>query len=352
MRAYGKMMMSKCNLNCIKLALNGDKMKKTMILCITFLALFIQVYPELLTTFPDMVTPIELRMDNCYIYISDQYSVFVYKKKTFKLVKKLCNKGEGPEEFRTHPGIAFAGERLILYDSYKIIIYSRDFKLIRELKLHFFADKVNPIEANYILNNFQVIDNKRYRVFALYNSQLEKIKNLVVEHEGNISNKSLINPWSRCRSWNDKAFIAQPQKGFHIEVFDKHGKKVYQIEKKMKKIKSQEKHKKLRMEEIKYFIGRARFEKARVRGVFNKPLREFVPIINNFWVVDNRIYVKTYNITDTKEKYIIMDLKGNILKTLFLPKSYMEILTFCKNKFYYLKESEDDEGWALHSLEL
>ena len=120
----------------------------------------------------------------------------------------------------------------------------------------------------------------------------------------------------------------------------------------MEKIKSGEKHKRMRLEEILYFIGRKRFERFRARGTFKKPLSKFIPCINNFWVIDDRIYVRTHDITDTEEKYIIMDLKGAILKTVFLPRTYREILTFNQNKFYYLKESENDDGWTLHSVDL
>ena len=71
--------------------------------------------------------------------------------------------------------------------------------------------------------------------------------------------------------------------------------------------------------------------------------------MNNFWEIDDGIYVKTYDITDTKEKYIIMDLKGNIQKTLYLPIVFKELLTFNQNTFYYLEDT-DEESWALHAV--
>ncbi|MCX6583479.1 MAG: hypothetical protein NT166_25170 [Candidatus Aminicenantes bacterium] len=146
--------------------------------------------------------------------------------------------------------------------------------------------------------------------------------------------------------------MAQPHKGFYIDVFDKEGKKLYQIEKEVKQIKSEEKHRQLRINEILFAVGRSRFEQARKRGIFEKPLMEFVPAINNFWVTDDSIYVKTYDITDTKEKYVIMDLQGNIRKTVFLPIVYKEILTFHNNTFYYLEDNEEKETWVLHAVRL
>jgi hypothetical protein len=197
----------------------------------------------------------------------------------------------------------------------------------------------------------KIIDKKEYTAFILYNSKLEEIKDLVIEPPDPGVYEFLITPWTVCRSWDDKAFISRPKKGFYIEVFNKNGEKLYQIEKNVEKIKSGEKHRNLYMEEILYFLGRRRFERARERGIFKKPMREFLPSIGNFWVLEDKIYVKTYDITETKQKYIIMDLKGNILKTVFLPKVYWEILTFSKNKFYYLEDREE-EGWVLQAVDL
>ena len=120
----------------------------------------------------------------------------------------------------------------------------------------------------------------------------------------------------------------------------------------MEQIKSEEKHRQAYKDEMLYFLGRGLYEKAGARGIYEKPMREFLPPIKRFWVTDNRLYVKTYDITSTKEKWLIMDVKGNILKTVFHPKTHREILTFGKDRFYYLRESEDGEGWALHAVNL
>jgi hypothetical protein len=297
-----------------------------------------------------MVKPIELRIDGGNIYITDQYSVFVYDLKTFKLVKKLGNKGEGPQEFRSFPSITFMSDRFILNDIYKIIIYSKDFKLIREANLHITAESVIPFGDNIILEHIQPSDTYKDRIFTLYNSKLEKIKLLLIDPMAPGTSKDLIFPWTFCRTWKDKLFIAQPQKGFYIDVFNKNGDKLYKIEKIVEKIKSGEKHRKLVMDEMLFSLGRRLFERAKDRDVFKKPMTEFLPPIKNFWVVDDKIYVKTYDITDTTEKYIIMDLKGNIIKTIFLPITFKEILTFNQNKFYYL-EDRDEEGWVLNAVD-
>lgn len=316
------------------------------------LALMANIYPGVLTAFPDLARPYWLRMDDGYIYISDLYSVLVYDMNTFKCVKKLGREGEGPEEFKGRPKIMFTKDRLFLSDPYKIIIYSKEFKLLREIKLHSFTNRIFPIENNYVLSGTHIIDRKEYRTFALYNSKLEKIKDLVIEPYNEYDSKYFLTPNSRSRTWKNKIFIAQPRKGFYIDVFDKDGTKLYHIDKEVVKIKSEEKHRRFLMEQILLLVGRSPYERAKNRGAFDRPMMEFLAPINNFWVVDNRIYVKTHDITDTKEKFVILNLKGNILRTVFLPKTYWEMLTFNKNKLFYLLENEDDEVWELHAVDL
>jgi len=327
-------------------------MKKNVILCVMCFVLVADVYPEVLTSFPDLARPYWFRLDGGYIYISDLYSVLVYDMKTFKRVAKLGRQGEGPGEFRSLPKIAVTKDRLILSDPYKILIYSKTFKLIKEIKLISFTDLVFPVEDNFVFKGSRDVDREEYNVFALYNSRLEKIKDLLIEPDNEYDRKFFILPFSQSRTWKDRVFIAQPRKGFYMDVFDKDGKKLYHIEKEVEKVKSEEKHRRFFMEEILHIVGRSRYERAKNRGVFDKPMMEFLAPIKNFWVVENRIYVKTHELTDTKEKFFILDIKGNILETVFLPKTYRELLTFRNNKFYYLEENEDDEVWELHSLDL
>ncbi len=326
-------------------------MKKILLLCFICMCFSGSLFAKRLATFPEMSKPIELRVDAEHIYVSRQSTLFIYTKNNFQLVKKLCQKGEGPEEFKSHMRITFNEDQLVLYDSSKIILYTRDFKLIRELNLPSRVDRIAPSGANFVLTHAaRFIDNKKYKDFTLYNDRLEKMTALVTEPVNPDSHKYLLPPRSRCRSFGKRIFIAQPSKGFCIDVFDEEGKNLYRIEKKLPKIKSAEKHKKLLLEEYSFFLGKRLYQKAKGKGALKKALREFLPDIHNFWVDNTCIFVKTHDITDSKEKYIVMDHKGTILKSIFLPKTYMEILAFYGNTFYYLEENEENESWTLNAV--
>ena len=61
---------------------------------------------------------------------------------------------------------------------------------------------------------------------------------------------------------------------------------------------------------------------------------------------------KTYGTKNKKEEYIILDLKGNFLKKVFLPETPSILAAIYNNKFYSLKDNEEKEEWELHCLDI
>jgi len=328
-------------------------MSRIIILCVLMIAFVSQLFPKILTTFPDMVRPVELRVDDSFIYISDQHSVYVYHKNTLALAKRLGNRGEGPQEFKTRTRIGLSKDVLIVYDNRKIIEYSKDLEFLKEMSLPFTIDRLSQAGNNFLFTESKTVDGKESYCFSLYDNNKQFVKYLIIDYECFSTRKFLINPWPVARCWDNKIFISQPHKGFNIAVFNENGEKIYEIEKQLNKIKYEEKHKNYLFEKIRYFLGSKKVKRTMKRAR-NIPTPEFVPDIRNLSVTDNHIYVKTYDITDKTEKYIIIDLNGNIEKEVFLPIAFMETFTFNNNKFYYLKESDDDEniGWILQEVAL
>lgn len=321
-------------------------------MCVLTLVVVTRLYPEIVANLPELEKPSEIRINNGCLFIADQQSVLVYDLKSFTQIKKLCKKGEGPGEFQRWPRIEFSRDKLVLSDNSKIILFSKNFEYLREIKLGTVSNRALPVGDSFVITDPRTIDNVQCLVFLLLDKNGRKIKDILVKPITAQYRKHFLTPIARARSWKDRVFFAQPDKGFYIDVFDKQGKKLYKIEKEVKQIKAEEKHRQLRLDEVLFAVGRSRFEQARKRGAFDRPLMEFVPAINNFWVTDDRIYVKTHDFTDTKEKYFIMDLEGNIQKTLYLPIVFKEILTFHNNTFYYLEDNEEEESWVLHAVRL
>jgi hypothetical protein len=87
---------------------------------------------------------------------------------------------------------------------------------------------------------------------------------------------------------------------------------------------------------------------------------DLYPAIQSINGFGGKIYVKTFKKMDNKEEYVVMDLNGKELGKVYTPLVEkapsmarlngidLQIYSIHKNKFYYLKENEDEEEWELH----
>jgi hypothetical protein len=92
------------------------------------------------------------------------------------------------------------------------------------------------------------------------------------------------------------------------------------------------------------------FYQRRLKGLLKFP--EYFPVIRAFHVADDRIYILTYKEDKGKSEWLIMDMQGKLVKKIFLPVSFMNVLdiypyTVEGGKLYQLIENEDEE-WKLH----
>ena len=86
--------------------------------------------------------------------------------------------------------------------------------------------------------------------------------------------------------------------------------------------------------------------------------------MSGFLIEQDRIYIQTYTRVGRKTKYIILDLKGKLLKEVFLPT--MDDIPFTailvgqdvrlyeiqNGKFYYLKNNMENESWEFNVINI
>ena len=169
--------------------------------------------------------------------------------------------------------------------------------------------------------------------------------------------------------YRDRIYVEESARGFLIAVFDGSGKKLYEIKKDIEARKITEEDKKAIFKNFKEdsFVNLL----AKSQGGWEnfKKTREFIyphtfPAIKDLIVTGGRIYVSTYETRDNKEKYIIMDLKGKILSTPYMPvpqeSSFVSktlgrgnrFYGIVDNTYYYLQENEENEEWELHVTDI
>ena len=156
-------------------------------------------------------------------------------------------------------------------------------------------------------------------------------------------------------SFKNRVYIPFGKEGFVIRIFDDTGKHLYKIEKKHTPIKVSSAYKE---ETIKSFKINPNFKQFWDFLKNQISFKKFYPPIQELAVDSDRIYIFTYKLKGANTECIIMDLKGNELKRIFVPypQSYGMDFQFpsmvYNQNFYLLVENEDEEVWELHRYSL
>jgi hypothetical protein len=346
-------------------------MKKAIIILI-ILFLFMSLSARTIGVLKEVMKPDNITIYKDQLYVMEGATVLVYTLPDLDLIRKFGKRGEGPGELKVIPGRFY--NRVNLRDKYiltesvdKIIFFTHDGKLIRELrKGELQMAKTQPVGKNYValkvhadpktrlvLNSVVLFDPEFREKMVLYSQpfvQQGAVPNLKVD---------MVSDFVHFQVYKDKIYIEESPKGFVIEVFDSEGNKLNEIQKNYTQIK-------VTARDREYILNRLKNDpNTRAQGGYNvlknvfKPIyADYFPAIQSLEVSSDRIYLQTFHLKNGKEEYVVLDLQGNELQRLFVPRFenvplLAEILgatlqTIRNNKLYYVMENEDDESWELH----
>lgn len=313
-----------------------------------------------------VLEPEMIEVSDNEIYVVEGSSIFMYSLKDLSFIRKFGQKGEGPGELKVNPGVSnilvTPGDSLLFLGPDKAIRFAKTGQVIKEFKIPILTIYLYPLGKNYVGVRFKLITQQKPKIaVVLFNQEMEEIKELYTQEMSGARN--LVNLTSDALNvsvYNDKIFIDRSPKGFVISVLDANGSQLYQIEKEYKKIKFTEEYEERALNRIKQdktirTIGWDNFKNL-VKFIHD----DYLPPIRDLAVTDQRIYVKTYQKQGDKDEFIIMDLKGNILKKVYLPAvkesgfgnevlgRRAKFYKIYRDKFYYLHENEDEEEWEVH----
>jgi len=326
-------------------------MKKVIFLAI--LIMFGRLNSEMIMTLPKIHRPVLLTIKDDKIFITDKQTIQCYHLEKRKYANAIGRVGQGPGEFNEKPQIFVEDINKIFVNASffgKVIVFNMEGKVIEEKRVSKYYDHIEPIGNDYVIliTNFNRKKDIYGHEISLYDENFRK--------KIDILNFDSINPLKKLpamffltdfRVNNDSIYVLIPNKdGFKIDVFDKTGAKKYRIEKKMKKRKVP-----------KEVIEKETAERKKISGevwpIVKKSfyVPEYYPVVQDFRVQDNRIYIQTWFEKKNLIEFIIMDIKGKELKITYLP-SAEKLYTFSGNKYYYVKENFENEIYELHSVKL
>ncbi len=307
---------------------------------------------------PDLLKPETLVLDKTQMYVTEGTSIYIYSLKDFKLVKKFGKQGAGPQEFMFSPQAGVTGltlsvhtEDIIVNSFGKISWFTKDGKFKKELKLPYpLTYALQPFGKNLVGLRLTV-DKVRLLSLNLYNDKLEMLKEINKRPHSFQPGKGLrlleFNPVSTV--YEDKLFLAW-ETDFVIKVVDTDINELYTIKRNEKKRKVTED---LKKKIIDYFKTAP---ETKDYFEYLKPFHfpEYFPAIFSIVVTGSGIYVVTFQEDEAEnDECLILDLKGKLLKRVFLPLKMSTPLiphpySIQEGVLYQVVENEEKEEWELH----
>ncbi len=288
-----------------------------------------------------------------HIYIADKKYMYSYNFDNFKFVAKLNEFGEGPSEFTFSPLIYKQYNDYTLVTLLKIVILDSEYKYVKDIKLGRYFFDVIPLGEYFIKSDFFFAGDNLKCIVYLFDKHNKVIRKIISFPKDTYQPKAnyIFHNIAASRVWKKKLYIGQSYKGLYFDVFDENGNFLYKISRHLSKIKVEKKHLKNYFDYWKFFLGETKFNSLTWDPKKYK-VQEYVPAFKDFQIQQDKIYVKTFDIKDDTEKYIIMDLKGNITKCIYLPITFWKSWLFHQNTFFYLRDNGNNECWDLYTIQL
>ncbi|MCK4942820.1 MAG: hypothetical protein KAS65_04545 [Candidatus Aminicenantes bacterium] len=347
-------------------------MKKTILM---ILLLFIAqpfLKSELLTVFKNLTKPGHLHIKDDRIYIVQESNIFVYNLKDYKLLGQMGKEGEGPGEL--NKSVFYVNKVIkvkdgILFEGYnKIIKYSKNGEFVWQKRKNSSLNQTLPIGDKFVVRRVRVDTKTKILLIciSLYSKDLKPLKDLYcIKHfqQGGPDSALKMNMLLDIpvfKVWENKIYVEKSAKEFLIDVFDQKGEIISSIKHAYENLKLNQNHKKQIIERYKKDVlikreGGWEMWSKRNKTVYPK----IFPAIQNFEIIDNKIYVQTYLQKDGMDEYWILDLEGKLMKKIYLPSfkpgSLLDSILGTKlnciyqNRLYYLEENEEEE-WGMYGI--
>lgn len=285
--------------------------------------------------------PGRLTTHDRHIYIVEGYTVKIYSASDLKFVKEFGGKGEGPGEFRFPlRNIDFDDNNIYIANLMSVHVFSHLGEFIKSKKTQKMKLHVIPLKDNFVVCEMSLSAGPRNDEFNLYDSEFKQIKE-IYKVPAPFNEFYMLDTTCWYGRSKDKILIADARKDL-IMIFNESGDETYRFNLKNEKIPIPEEFKRKKIEKLKSEF-KDRWKIYRKRTKFIWP--EYFQVIDRIVTSHGRLFIKTYKNQNGKSEFMALDLKGKILKKVFLSDAIL--FSINNNKYYYLKENAQDQ-WELH----
>jgi hypothetical protein len=307
----------------------------------------------------ELLNPQNLAIEGDDLYISEGITVYHYSLKDCKLKKKFGKEGEAPGEFKVYPGqsvqVNVQPDFILVSSIGKITFLSRQGEYIREKKTaSIMGTPFIPLNDKFVGTGFIRLENKIYITINIFDSDLKKGAELERYEFRAGQGITFFERAFYFQVYRNLVFISGG-KDFIIGVFDSHGNRKTSIRHDSVPVK-------ITAEETENVLNWYKTNPATKQYyeiITNQAkFPSHFPAIRNFSVSGEKIYVQTYALKNQLTEFIILNLEGQIQKSLYLhiarsnPAEQNQLFTIYDNRLYQIIEDEEDELWGLQILEI
>jgi beta-lactamase regulating signal transducer with metallopeptidase domain len=330
--------------------------------------------------------------DKIYLWDADlakaDYSIKILAASDYSLIRSFGRRGKGPGEFLTSAGMPYlAGTDVWSQDVRKIVVFNSEGEFKKEIpfppEFRGMFQAVLPLGDHFVALATDWTSNSSGQLLwqgRVFDKEFKNVKQFVsdmpslypppppppppppgqkepAQKESKPEPKSFYEAIPECIDLavaDDKIFVADTRRGFHIAVFDDQGRPLYEITKPYDKLKVPGD-----------FQGPyLQFLKQKNGWLLNQAdikFRDYYPAFYFFKIADHKIYIATYAKKDGLNELYVLDLKGNILKRSFcfpLDQTFdsdYHNFSVAKircdiggGKLYFLMKNEKTDSYELH----
>ena len=310
-------------------------MKRNIIILLLLLAASF-TFADKLKTLAELSNPDGIYTSENRLAITEGTTAYLYSLPDLKHIKTFGRKGEGPQEFKGRiDGIEMKTGVIVVSSRGKVSFYSKEGEYIKEINASSgYSARYTPLGKGFVGSGFA------------------KIKE-IYRKESDIQRGKGIKFFSTAFDFqtSDNKVLIAGFEDFTIAVVDQEGNKLNPIKKDYQRLKFSEDHKRQVYEFLKSNPEtKPRFETIKTQLIFPS----YLPAIRYIYADNRMIYIQTYKMDAEKTEFYVLDLKGEIVKKVFLPiinKNIVETypLSIYGGNLYQLVEN-DMEGWDLYVI--
>lgn len=321
--------------------------------------------------------PTSITVDGSEIFITEEESVSIYSLEDYSLIRRFGKLGDNPGDFRFRPHLTAYPNHLLVGNMGKLSLFTREGDFIEEKTIPFtyfyMYYPMLPVGDKHVGFNLKKNNREEY-VFTgiLYDTDFNPIKEF---YEGGppqllpppkpgtqLPGKVEYEPIFDCLDvavYEDRIYVADTRKGFHIEVYDQEAYLLSTIHKNYEKIEVPQILKDEYMENV-----RRAPDSEDLLNRFNYKFRAYFPAFFSFKIRDGKMYFTTYAQEDGRFELVETDMQGKVLDRSFVfplhplrrlsssLNSYTADYDLRRGSLYYLEKAPGAQDLLLHRIDL